>query len=308
MKIGNLDIGTKDERDIIRWEIKGDYELQLRDEMVFNQTLKNVFSTDNDMTEVVLSSLWEKTHGDRPNHFVIIIRGLPGVTSTGIGKSSVAQIIASGFSDEFNHEMIGFTNDEILDIVKKFGIVTKPGKEVSQVYVRDETPDSLKKRADLEAGIMIESLRESKISLILVKPEGIDQGVAHYIFIPIAFSKDFKWVKIAVYNYEKDFYRGYIVLPIKEDNDLWIKYKERKKKYQQDVIDRKLGSFDHEAYAKEFLETGGYEKIKNMIFNTGKIELTRMKKYMQDKYPTLTIEERRFIIDDILEMHSEGKI
>lgn len=313
MEINGFDFKDFEYRSSIKWDIRGDYERQLLEEVSFNESLRNVFDIKFDLTEDVMNTLWYKTHGDRPDHFVCIVRGLPGITSTGVGKSSFAQILATIFSDiPFTVDMIGFTDDEILDIVQEKAIITRPGEEISQVFIRDETPESLKRRAMNEASIMIDSLRESKISLILVKPASIEIETAHYVFVPIAFSKDFKWLKVAVYNFNKDYYRGYVIVPIKENNDVWLKYKEMKKNYQKNVKDRSTALFDHKKYAREFVDNHEFD-IKRCI-KTRKmtqelyIDVKRLIKYINDDYPNLTNEERRFITDDIVEWFEQGKL
>jgi hypothetical protein len=305
--IGSTYIPSKEERDSIIWEIDGDYERQLAEEMAFNPSLKNVFSCSYDLTELILPTLWKKTHGKKPDHFIVIITGIPGITSTGIGKSSTAQIMAEMYSNSFSHEMIGFTNDQILDIMEKFALVTNTGEEVSQVFIRDETPDSLKRRAEVEASIMIESLRDSKISIILIKPENIDLCIAHYVLTPLAFSRDFKYVKVAVMNPNRDFYRGYIVLPIKENNPIWNEYQIRKKEYQKMVTERKVSGFDHRQYADNFIKENR-KVILLCIKGTGKVDRKRLLKYVNDMYPNFTGEERSFVMDDVVEDIQTGKI
>lgn len=307
MILNNIDFKDFGFRSNIKWDIRGDYERQLIEEIGFNESLRNVFDSKFDLTEDVLKTLWYKTHGERPDHFVVIIRGLPGITSTGVGKSSFAQILGKIYSDvPFTADMIGFTNDEILDIVEKKAVVTEPGKEISQVFIRDETPESLKRRAEAEASIMIDSLRESKISIILVKPAGIEIETAHYVFVPIAFSKNFDFIKVAVYNFNKDYYRGYIVVPLTPNDSVWTDYKLRKKEYQKKVTGRTTSGFDHKVYCVEFIN-----KHKNAIrgcIKTRKgdgsiyLDTKRIGKYINDTYSNFTNEERKYIVDDLQEL------
>lgn len=299
----------------VTWEIEDDYKKQLSEEAGFNSSFRKVFSKkeEHDLTEsIVKKTLYKKMYGKRTGHFIIIIKGLEGVTSTGVGKSSAGQILASIFEPGWKvRKRLGFTNDQVLDLVKEQDIVTDEGAEGRYVFVRDETPKTLRQRAEAETETMIEALRDSCVSIVLIKPVNIDLTIAHYVFVPIAFSMDFKWIKLAVFNPNRDYYRGFVVLPIDENNKNWRRYMKMKKKYQKDVTKRKHGVFDHVKYAKKFA-TDYKEKLFSSIkqLSNGKEKLVKMRvmKHINDEYPGFTVEEKTYIYDDIEEWFQDGSL
>ena len=150
----------------------------IRDKLKDEPSFKNVFIRD--LTKQVMSNLKKRMTGKMTSHFVLFISGVPSITTTGTFKSSMAMELGIMFDPEFDVTNIGFTNDELLDILKEKGKVTKIGKEKAQVFVRDEGIASLKIRARVEFSIVVETLRDSRISLIVVKPTGEPPETAHY--------------------------------------------------------------------------------------------------------------------------------
>ena len=254
------------------------------------------------LTQQINESLANRMFGKKTNHFLIYLRGVPSINSTGVGKTSVGMEIAKMFDPKFGIEKMAFTNEGLIDVMKKLGKVTQTGEEIPQVFMRDETPATLKRRADIEFQIVSETLRDSRISLIVIKPVGEPMDLAHYVLEPFLMAEDMSLVRCAVYNPGLNKYRGYYDVHIHVDSDLWKKYMIQKKQFQQDVIDRKVGVFDVNKYLKDFFEEhNSADVIKYNQKGVGRLDTVRTRRFLNTMFPNLTHEERQFIMDALVE-------
>jgi len=282
------------------WNVDTETKSLIIEKIKSEPSFKNCFKRD--LTQQINENLHNRMFGKMTNHFLIMIRGVRGLTTTGTFKSSSGIEIARMFDKQFNANKIAFHNEELLNKIQQLAKVTEQGKEIPQVFVRDETPESLRRRASVEFSIVAESLRDSRISLILIKPVMEDLDLAHYILEPFLITKDMKKVRLAVYNHGSSQYRGYYELKIHLNNPVWKEYMKLKKKYEELVIQRKVGVFDPKEYAKKFLKKHSIEAV-SQIRKDGTIKViqTRLMRYLSREFYNLTHEERKFIADEIKE-------
>src|SRR4030067_2768840 len=227
-----------------------------------------------------------------------------------VHNSSVGLELAQILDPEFKIEKLAFHNNELLEIIERQGEITEMGKEKSQCFVRDETPDSLNKRASVEFSIIAETLRDSRINLVLIKPDMEDNNLATIILEPFMMSRDISKIRCAVFNHGSGKYRGYVDVNIHKDSKIWQEYMVLKKQFQLDVVKRRVGVFDSTKYSQVFLEKYPPEKyIEETRRGTPKLVQTRLRKYISLDYANLTNEERKYILDDVKEkLKDEGKL
>lgn len=288
------------------WDIDQEMRSLVVEKLRHDYSFKNVFR--NDLTKQIMENLHKRMFSKhKTDHFIIVIRGCESITSTGVGKSSLGMEIGMMFDKTFNLNKIDFTNEELLKKIKAQAIVGEQKHETAQVFMRDESPDSLRRRSQVEFSIVQEALRDSRISLILIKPEPADLGLCHYIFEPLFFNRDFTKLKVCVVNPSTGRYRGFMNFEIHKNNPVWVEYMKVKKNFESNVVNRQVGAFIARDYAIKFMESVFYPNCYRMAKKDSHkiINVKRMKKYLNQYYSNLTNAERDYIIDDIKEIEEE---
>lgn len=284
----------------IQWDIDDYMRYLLRLKAESDQTFKRCFNPRYDITHLFHKRLAKKIHGTVRSHFVLFIRGLQGVdVGTGAGKSSLAIELMLLYDTEPDVEKIGFSNDELLNKVQEVIQLNKPIKHT--IFIRDETPENLRHRSNVEFQTLKEAIRQRQISFILVKPEMESLSSATFVIEPMFFSTDLQWLKAAIY-VEGAGYLGSAVFRIHLNNPLWRAYQPHKDKYLDKVINRQTNNFQHKELAERFMKTPQYQKC---LKDNGKIVRVRLRKYLREVYPNITNEEAKFTIDTVEELHSE---
>jgi len=279
----------------LKWHIDAYTSYLLKLKMRNDPSFKRCFNVKYDLTQLFHQKLHDKIHGKIKSHFVLFIKGLNQVdTGTGCGKTSLAQEIFMQYDSKPTIDKIGFSNDEILDKIKNTNHTTHT------IYIRDETPESLKYRSNVEFSTLIAAVRQKQISFILVKPTIENLHSATFVLEPICFTHTLRHLKSALYIPDVG-YIGYIITKIHLNNPLWNAYQPYKNAYIQTVLERQTGKFEHQKFAEDFTKKNpNYAKC---ITNTNKINKIRLRKYIAEAYPNLTHEERKQIADTIQENH-----
>lgn len=283
----------------INWEID-DYARYLMQIKAKNDpTFKRCFSPRYDITNLFHKRLASKIFGKIKGHFIIFIRGLQGVdVGTGQHKSSCAIELHQLYDSTPAINKIGFSNDDLLARVQEIIELDKPIKHT--VFIRDETPESLRHRSNIEFNTLKDAIRQRQISFILVKPEMESLSSATFVLEPLYHSTNLQWVKVAIY-VEGAGYIGYIIIKIHLNNKLWTEYKPHKDEYLDKVVNRQTNKFGHRELAEHFVKTPQYQKC----IHNGKIVRIRIKKYLREVFPNITNDEARFVQDTVAEIHEE---
>lgn len=266
-----------------------------------NKTFMNVFSKNKDLTKHFFDDLKKRAFGKKHNHFVIEVIG-----ETGSFKSSVSQEIASFFDPDFSIAgNMGFTNTELIEKLRfKADVESKK----SQVFVRDETPDSLLRSDEIEFGQLRETLRESRISLIVIKPKLIGYSTSHYVLECVLHTKDFKYVKCGLLYPKNNVYLGFVIIPIRLNNKIWKEYRAFKQNFQQSVINRDLFGVDYESFAKTFLENHNADDyIKFNKRGDSRVVVKLLKRDVYNFFNTKKIQDKDFILATVTELIEEDK-
>lgn len=293
---------------MVFWHIDEELQNLLGEKIKYEPTFR--YALKKDLTVPINANLHTRMTGSKTDHFIVYISGCPGLTTTGSGKSSFGLEMAAKHDPEFSVNKLAFYNEQLLDIMEKQAIIGKRFEEVPQVYVRDESPSSLKRRATIEFQTISETLRDSRISLIIIKPVGEPLEIAHYHFQPYLMAEDYSKIRAAVYVPEVHRYRGYYDIHVNVNSKLWNEYMVHKKDFQHQVKERRIGGFDPGKYAGAFSEKYDFDKfIEWTKKGTPKLVQTRLKKYLSIEYPSFTAEERTYILDELKErMKDDGKL
>lgn len=285
----------------IQWDYDEYAKYLMRLKAENDQTFKRCFNPRYDITRLFHKRLYKKIYGPIPSHWIIYIRGLQGVdVGTGQYKSSIMMELMMLYDTQYTVEKIAFSNDEILEKVKTLVNANKP--IVHTVFSKDESPQSLKHRSDVQLTTLTEAIRALQVSFIIVRPEMESLSMATFVIEPIMPSIDMKWVKCAIY-VDGQGYIGFIILRIHIDNELWLAYKPYKDKYLDVVINQQTNNFAHKELAQRFMKTPQFQKC---LKDNGKLVRIRLRKYVREVYPNITNDEARFTIDTIEELHAES--
>jgi len=283
----------------IEWDIDSYTRYLLRLKIAGEPTFKRCFMPQCDMTNIIHERIHNKVDGDIASHIVIFIRGLQGVdVGTGSGKSSLGQELMMLYDDNPTTDKIFFSNDELLDQVNQ---IVKLDQKKHTFLVRDETPENLRRRSQIEVNTLVHASRQARLSFCFIKPEMESLSSASFVFEPMHFSKNRKYLKVAVY-VEGPGYLGYLVMPLHLNSELWKKYQKHKEKYIQIVMDRRTNNFGHKELAQKFMATSQFQKC---IGSNGKIVKIRIKKYLREVFPNITGDEGKYVNDTILEIMQE---
>lgn len=302
-----------------KWVLSEMTKLKIKQRLQDNRSYVKCFRPEYNITEMFKRELKNKTHGEQTNHVIIFITG-----ETGTYKSSISQEVAKITDEKFKVEKITFTNEELLGIIKEKAIVTKIGHEIPQTFVRDETPTSLKARAEIEFQNLSETMRDSRISLVLIKPKMLSIATAHYVIETICISEDNQKVKVAILEPKTNQYLGWAIFEIEihnycnkckniirkpeirkcqtcktklTTNMIWLEYMNKKKEFQKQIAQRKVGKMEYEKYAKDVIQEP-YFNDNCIAEKQGKLVVKKkyLAKFLRTKLPNLTNIER----DDIL--------
>jgi hypothetical protein len=280
----------------IKWEIDNYTRYLMRLKMESDKSFKRCFMPAYDITKLFHERCWKKAHGIIRSHFVIMVRGLVGVdTGTGSLKTSTSIELMKLYDTNATVEHIGWSNDELLEKVQN--IINTTEENPHTVFMRDETPESLKHRSNVEFTTLREAIRQRQISFILVKPEMESLHAATFVLEPIYHTSDLKWVKHAVFVPDVG-YIGSITIQIHLNNPIWKAYQPYKEKYLKQVVNRQTNQLHHTEIAQKFMQTPQFKKC----VVRGKLNKLRARKYLREVYPNLTNEEARYVHDSLLEL------
>lgn len=255
-------------------------ERLIRFKMAQEPTFKNVYKVD--LTKEFLDDINNRINNKYiPDHVVIIITG-----STGTFKTSIAIEIARLFDNNFKHEQIAFTNQELLDVVKD----SKP----QQFFIRDEQVRDFgvgSSRVAAEVATIAETLRARQNSFLFLSPSPIYYP-AHYTLETFKGNYDFEnnIGLLAMKDINSNEYIGRIAINVNFNNDVWLDYKKRKDIFIEKVVRSEFEGFDIEKASNEILDNGVIQECRNS---------KEMFLVVRKKYPHLTKNEQELIVANI---------
>jgi len=223
-----------------------------------NKSFLEILNNKVDYTETLMEELYNTWNSEIPRAFILGIRGYIGRLS-GIFKTAIGMQIACSLDDNFSvSERIGFTPDELIGKVNKFG-------KRKQIFMLDEQVNDTKISSWLRLKNIMENCREQRLSFICAGIPQTSVTYMDYLLERIGESSDLSLPrKTVLYVVRKQFgwssvYRGFFkwnVIPLsnRKWSEIWKEYSELKTKHQEKIKKSKVTGIDYEEKALKLVE------------------------------------------------------
>jgi len=273
--------------DEIIWDIDR-IDMGIRQARLYaDPTLENAYNPQLNFTK----DFWDKIKGKYKegvqDHVVIFIYG-----QQGLGKSSVAIEILEEMNI-FSVDNIGFSNDEVMEIVKS--------KKASTIVMRDESIDIFgvgSRRMEATIGNTIETCRKAGLSFLFLRPTYERIAGCHFVLEVIQRNNIRRITHCALRDIETNYCIGFVLFNIKKTEseettelikhkELWASYIAKKDTFIERITKQEAGGVDITSKAIYCLK-----RLKE-IDPEGKIYIKKIERYLfiKEQYPNFTSKE-----------------